>query len=326
LNAANWQISAFRPHRYKPRVKLNPVQNYYVGTEYGVFDYSLGYEAQVAIPLWKGGLIEYSEVSPLKSTGNYADRQIFSFTRVRHGVEHTLVHHMQRLGGGFSVRGTAGQLFTGEFKGYQGELRWESEGGELETGLTSSYWKASPDAGFTQNIGKPTVSFARYAPKGKDWSLEMDLGEYWYHDKGASVMSNFWFGDTMLSLYVRRSVPPEPFWPGPLGVTFAGFNVSFPLTPRKAMSPDFFQVKGASQYGFNLGTPVGRTDNYIVGSNGVPIYIKALVDAPVVSFLATDVLDHDRMNMSYIPEHLDRIRYAYHRWVKFYPKLGALKK
>jgi hypothetical protein len=156
----------------------------------------------------------------------------------------------------------------------------------------------------------------KYAPKGKDWSLEMDLGQYWYHDKGASVLSNFWFGDTLLSLYLRRSVPPEPYWPGPLGVTFAGFNVSFPLTPRKAFSTDFFQIKGASQYGFNLGTPVGRTDNFIVGSNGVPIYIKALVDAPVSSYLATDLLDHDRMNMSYIPEHFERLRYAYLRWIK----------
>ena len=321
VDSANWQIAGYRSYRFKPRIKVNPVQNYYVGTEFGVFDYSIGYEAQVAVPLWKGGLIEYSEVSPLKSMGNYSDGQIFAYTRVRHGVEHTLLHHMQRLGGGFSVRGTAGQLFTGQFKGYQGEVRWESVDGEIETGLTSSYWRASPDAGFTQNVGKPTVTFARYAPKGQDWSFELDMGEYWYHDKGASIMSNVWFGDTMLSLYVRRSVPPEAYWPGPLGVTFAGFNLSFPLTPRKAMNPDFFQVKGASQYGFNLGTPVGRKDNYIVGSNGVPIYIKALVDAPVVSFLATDVLDHDRMNLSYIPEHLDRIRYAYLRWVKLDSKL-----
>ena len=316
LDETHWEIEGFRPYRFKPRIKLNPVQNDYMATEYGVIDYSIGYETQVAIPLWKGGLIEYQQVSPLKSTVNYNDGNIFAFTRVRHGVEHTLLHHVQRLGGGFSIRGTAGQLFTGQFKGYQGELRWESEGGELETGLTSSYWKASPDAGYAQNVGNPTSSFARYAPKGKDWNVELDLGQYWYHDKGASVISNFWFGDTMLSLFLRRSVPPEPYWPGPLGVTFAGFNISFPLTPRKAMAPDFFQVKGASQYGFNIGTPVGRADNYIVGANGIPIYIKALVDAPVFSFLATDVLDHDRMNMSYIPEHLDRLRYAYLRWLK----------
>ena len=82
------------------------------------------------------------------------------------------------------------------------------------------------------------------------------------------------------------------------------------------MKPDFFQVKGPSLYGFSLGTPVGREDNFIVGSNGVPIYIKALVDAPVNSYLATDLLDHDRSNMSYLPFHLDRVRYAYQRWVK----------
>jgi hypothetical protein len=165
-----------------------------------------------------------------------------------------------------------------------------------------------------RRIATPTTTFSKYAPKGQDWSLEVGLGEYWYKDKGISLITNHWFGDTMLSMYLRRSVPPEPFWPGPFGVTFAGFNISFPLTPRKAMKPDYFQIKGASQYGFNLGTPIGRTDNYIVGANGIPVYIKALVDAPISSILATDVLDHDRMNLSYLPSHSDRIRYAYLNW------------
>ena len=316
LDSTIWEVKNQESYRFKPRLKINPVQDYYVGTEFGVINYSLGYEKTLTVPLWNGGILDYAEVSPLKNSANYADGQIFAYTRIRQGVEHTLVHHMQRLGGGFSVRASAGHLFTGQFKGYQGELRWESLGGEFETGLTSSYWRADPHAGYVQNVGTPTSSFAKYAPTGKDWSLELDLGQYWYHDKGASILSNFWFGDTLLSLYLRRSVPPEAYWPGPLGVTFAGFSVSFPLTPRKAMDPKFFQVKGASQFGFSLGTPVGRADNYIVGANGIPVYIKALVDAPVSSFLATDVLDHDRANMSYVPAHLDRIRYAYLRWVK----------
>jgi len=316
LDPTIWEVKSQESHLFKPRLRINPVQDYYVGTEYGVIDYSLGYEKTWTVPLWDGGILDYAEVSPLKSSANYSDGQIFAFTRVKKGVEHTLLHHVQRLDGGFSLRASAGQLFTGQFKGYEGELRWESLGGEFESGLTTSYWKADPNAGYVQNVGTPTSVFAKYAPTGRDWTLELDLGQYWYHDKGASILSNFWFGDTLLSLYLRRSVPPEAYWPGPLGVTFAGFSVSFPLTPRKAMDPKFFQIKGPSQFGFSLGTPVGRDNNYIVGANGIPVYIKALVDAPVSSFLATDVLDHDRVNMSYVPAHLDRIRYAYLRWVK----------
>ena len=315
LDNVDWTILSFRSYKYKPRIKLNPVQNYYVGTEYSVVDYSLGTQMQVAFPLWKGGVLEYGEIFPIKDTKNYGDFQIFNYTKVRHQVEHTLFHQFQRLGGGFSARGTAGQLFTGQVKGIQGEIRWESESGQLESGMTTSYWK--DQTGYlTQSIGRPTSGFVKYAPAGKDWTIEFQLGEYWYHDKGDSFLSNHWFGDTMLTLYLRRSVPPEAFWPGDLAANFAGFNISFPLTPRRGMKPDYFQVKGASQYGFSLGTPIGRKDNYIVGSNGIPIYIKALVDAPVMSFLATDVLDHDRANMSYLPYHMERIRYAYLKWVK----------
>ena len=315
LKSTRFEIFDYKSASFKPRIKINPVQNYYVGTEFGLIDYSIGVEMQTAVPLWRGGFIEFGEVFPGKSTSNYGDYKIFNFTKVRHGVEHTLVHHIERLNGGFSGRITAGQLFTGIFKGAQAEVRWESEGGSFESGLTTSYWK-SDNMELERRIATPTVAFAKYAPSGKDWSFEMGLGEYWYKDKGLTLMTNHWFGDTLISMYLRRSVPPEPFWPGPLGATFAGFNVSFPLTPRKAMKPDYFQIKGTSQYGFNLGTPVGRTDNYIVGANGIPIYIKALADAPVASFLATDLLDHDRMNMSYLPFHMDRVRYAYLRWIQ----------
>jgi hypothetical protein len=315
MSQIDFEVKDHEPFLFKPRIRINPVQIYYVGTEYGLIDYSFGVEIQTSIPLWKGGILDYAEVFPIKNTINYDENRIFNFTKIRRGVEHTLLHHVERLDNGLSMRLSGGQLFTGQLKGVQGELRWEAENGQVETGLTSSFWK-SDIWDLETKKAQPNVVFAKYAPRGRDWSMELNLGQYWYKDKGMSIVSNHWFGDTVVSMFLRRSVPPEPFWPGPLGATFAGFSVSFPLTPRKAVKPDFFQVKGPSLYGFSLGTPVGREDNYIVGSNGIPIYIKALVDAPVNSYLATDLLDHDRSNMSYIPFHLDRVRYAYQRWVK----------
>ena len=110
-------------------------------------------------------------------------------------------------------------------------------------------------------------------------------------------------------------MPPAQFWPGKKGVTLAGIELNFPFTPRKAMSADSFQIKGVNRIGAGLVTPIGRPDNFIVGSNGVPIYIKALVDTPVPTFMGSVLFDSDRANAGYVNTHLERLRYAYQRWL-----------
>jgi hypothetical protein len=81
------------------------------------------------------------------------------------------------------------------------------------------------------------------------------------------------------------------------------------------MNADNFQIKGVSRIAAGLVTPIGRPDNYIVGSNGVPIYIKALVDTPVPAYMGSVLFDSDRANAGYVNAHLERLRYAYQRWV-----------
>jgi hypothetical protein len=49
---------------------------------------------------------------------------------------------------------------------------------------------------------------------------------------------------------------------------------------------------------------------------GVPIYIKALVDSPVSGQLGAVLMDYDRNGPAYVYGHLERLRYAYEKWVK----------
>ena len=82
------------------------------------------------------------------------------------------------------------------------------------------------------------------------------------------------------------------------------------------MRADTFQIKGTNRLGLGLATPVGRGDNYIVGSDGVPIYIKALVDTPVPPLMGSFLFDSDRTNAGYVSTHLGRLRTAYGMWVR----------
>lgn len=309
-----WAVYNKQDIRFKPRVKINPVQNYYVATEFSLLDYSVGLQVQPSMLLWDGGSLEASNVYHLRSTTGYNPGEIFNFTRVRDGFNGLMLTHMQKFSGGFSGRFNLGQIGTGFYKGGHAEMRWDSLDGQLASGINQGYWKSSDQV--LQTVGHPTSIYARYAPSQRDWSMEVIAGKYWYGDKGLSVISNHWMGDVKISMYLRRSVPPERFWPGKYGATFAGLDITFPLTPRRAMNNEYFQVKGTARMGFSLSTPVGRTDNYIVDPFGIPIYIKALVDSPVAAHLGSVLMDYDRNRASYVSGHLDRLRYAYETWVK----------
>lgn len=309
-----WAVHNLQDIRYKPRVKVNPVQNYYVATEFSLLDYSVGFQVQPSMLLWDGGFLEASKVYHIKSTTGYNPGEIFNFTRVREGVNGIMLTHIEKLKGGFSGRLNLGQIGTGFYKGGHAELRWDSLDGQWAAGLNQGYWRTNIEV--LQTVGKPVSAYARYAPPHKDWALEVIAGKYWYGDKGLSVVSSHWMGDVKLSMFLRRSVPPERFWPGKFGATFAGLDMTFPLTPRKAMNNEFFQVKGTSRMGLSLSTPVGRTDNYIVDPFGIPIYIRALVDSPVAAHLGSVLMDYDRNRASYVNGHLERLRYAYEMWVK----------
>jgi|LauGreSuBDMM15SN_2_FD.fasta_scaffold00697_4 hypothetical protein len=309
-----WAVENMKDFRYKPRIKLSTVQNYYAATEFSLLDYSVGLNVQPSMLLWEGGSLEVSKIFHLHSTKGFNQGEMFNFTRIRDSLNSIMLTHVQKLQGGFSGRINLGQLGTGFYKGGHAELRWDSLNGQLAVGLNQGYWLAENDQ--AQAVGQPTTVYARYAPPLRNWTLEMIAGRYWYGDKGLSLVSSHWVGDVKMSLIVKRSLPPVQYWPGKRGASFAGLEVSFPLTPRRAMTAVSFQIKGSPRMGLGLLTPVGRSDNYIVDPFGLPIYIKALVDSPLAGQLGSVIMDYDRNNPAYVFGHLERLRYAYDKWVK----------
>ena len=315
IRDVSWQVKNHAPYEYKARFKLAPVYNYYVATEYSMVDYSVGLNINPTVHLWDGGALELSHVQHMKSSQEFEKGGYYNYSRIKSENKRLLMHQMQRFDNGLTARVSVGQLYPGPMQGGQAELRWDSLSGEWASGVNLSSWNSSGrDVGLPS--GKPRIAFARYAPTGTDWRMELIAGEYWFKDKGLTAISSHWFGDVQFSYYLRYSLPPEQFWPGKRSVTLAGIELNFPLTPRKAMSADSgFQIKGSPRVGLGLMTPIGRPDNYIVGSNGIPIYEKALVATPIPAYAGSVLLDSDRANPSYFYGKLERLRYAYRRWV-----------
>jgi hypothetical protein len=321
LESVDWKVVNFNAYQYKPRVLLNPIYNYYWATEYSLLDYSLGLNIKPYIHLWDGGALELSRSEHLRSSQEFEPGRFYSYTRIPSANRRIVLHHMQQIKDGLSARISVGDLSAGPHRGGQLALRWDSLSGEWASGFNSSYWKAINAGPNYEGLptGSPKMAYVRYAPSGKDWTLEVQAGEYWFKDKGLSAISTHWFGDVNFSYFLRRSMPPTQFWPGQKGVTLAGIELTLPFTPRKAMSAEAFQVKGVNRIGMGLVTPIGRPDNYIVGSNGIPIYIKALVDTPIPALMGSVLFDSDRAHAGYVNAHLERLRFAYRRWVENEP-------
>jgi hypothetical protein len=310
----SWRVKGHAPYQHKIRFKLTPAYNYYVATEYSMLDYSVGVNINPSVHLWDGGALEFSQVQHLKSSQEFEKGGFYNYSRIQTANRRVLLHHMQRFDNGWSARVSAGQLMPGPLEGGQLELRWDSLKGEWASGINLSSWKAKPNQ-MGLPSGQPKTAFVRYAPTGSDWRMELISGEYWFKDKGLTAISTHWFGDMQFNYFLRYSMPPEQFWGGKRSVTLAGIELNFPLTPRRAMQADRgFQIKGTPRFGVGLITPIGRPDNYIVGSNGVPIYEKALVGTPIPAYAGSVLLDSDRANPSYFAGKLERLRYAHRRW------------
>lgn len=316
LNGVDWRVRDHAPYRYKLRVKLNPTYNYYWATEYSLLDYSVGLNINPFIHLWDGGALEFARSAHMTSSQEFQPGGNLASSRIPDANRRVMLHHMQRLNHGFSARLSVGELMQGHLRGGQTELRWDSLDGEWATGVNLSRWKA-PDNSTGLPSASPKLAFARYAPTGSDWNLEVSGGEYWYKDKGITATSSHWFGDMKFSYFLRHSVPPERFWPGKQSITMAGMELTFPLTPRQAMSAESgWQIKGTPRLGLSLLTPVNRqTENFLAYSNGAPIYQKAWVEPSVPPYASSVLLDSDRANPSHVSGKLERLRYAYRRWV-----------
>ncbi len=316
LVGVDWRVRDHAPYRYKLRVKVNPIYNYYWAIEYSLLDYSMGLNINPFIHLWDGGALEFSRSAHMTSSKEFQPGGNLHYSRIPDANRRVLLHHMQKLKHGVSVRLSAGELMQGNLRGGQTEARWDAKSGEWAMGVNVSHWQA-PKNTTSMPTGGTKLGFVRYSPTGSDWSLEVSGGEYWFKDKGISASSSHWFGDTRFSYFVRHSVPPERFWPGKHSVTVAGVELTFPLTPRKAMNADSgWQIKGTPRLGLSLLSTINReTENWLAYSNGAPIYQKAWVEPAIPNYVSHVLLDSDRANASYFSGKLERLRYAYQRWV-----------
>lgn len=279
---------------WMPQIEIGPNLRTAVGTEFGLFDYSLALDIGVEVGLapglfWQGVYsTSVAHSSDFAIGGAYADR--------RHpgaGMDTSLLTYWRPLPGGLAAQAVAGRLTRHETGGQLDGLWLSGDGRWRLSGMVGRY-ESDQDA----RVRKPVLGALRYSVVPGAWQLEGMTGRFMGGDEGFKLMSHHWLGDVKFSMYYRRSATPEQILMP--SRQFLGFEVSIPLGPKAATQIGPVSVRGSDRWNWGLETKVGEGDNVITGGYGVVPRLR--------HGLTTDVTDHDRSGVDEWQAQLPRIR------------------
>jgi hypothetical protein len=314
---AAWVVRDLAPSWQTLRVTISPVLRTNVATEVGVLDASLGVNASVALPLWKGADVEWSRNIALNNSNDYETGGVFANRQVRSATERLALTQTVRVPlekwlagvneteasrfgmGGLTAQGTVGRV-GGNFDGALGALRWEPGYGlHRFTGQAGIFKNNDYKKPGTLLAGletaKPVLLGYRYAVMPTRTYLEATGGQFMNNDRGVQFGLRQWFSDVAVNVYYKRTS-----FGNSAARSFVGLEMSVPIGPRQ--DPVYFdrvQVGGPQRFAHAIETVVGQ-------SNAVSPGYGALPPVPTIDA----VFNSDRASLAYFEDNIQRIRDA----------------
>jgi hypothetical protein len=293
--AASPQAPVTNSQWFRPQFEIGPNLRMTVGTEYGVFDYSSALEVGAEIPLAKGLAVQGFASTPVFNTGSFDEGRIFGDQRHKKTqMEQAFVSYWAPFGP-LSAQASLGYLSPTD-RGGQVDAVWLSNDGRLRAHAMSGLYSNidTPETPAQQSV----IGALRYSLMPGRWQMDLTAGQFHNQDTGWRVTSAHLFGDAMFKLFYRQSGREDA---GPMPKTsFAGFEVSVPLGPQKALELGPLTVRGRDRWRTGLETKVGATDNYLTPGYGFVPQVR--------HGLTTDVTDYDRAGLADLWADRDRMR------------------
>lgn len=283
---------------FRPEIILSPVMISAIGTEFGSFDVDIGANINAVLPLWSGATVENNRIEPLGvGTRQFEQGGAFFGSRLKSTTNRKLFHQILNL----PILNTQTRLSFGtayaDWNGRQIETSTQSVTGRHKFGLMSGVFKNESIA--KNNSKNYDLLNYRFVNNDQQTAVsEITYGKFWSGDKGFSVNQRFWFGDTTLNAYFRRSRMAEN---QPL-VSFVGLQLAMPLTPRENKSHEHVGIRGSNQWTYSLETRVLDKENIITRGFG---------EVPRVGDSLTTIFNRDRNSTRYYDTNLERMRNAY---------------
>lgn len=264
-----------------PQFEIGPGLRTAVGTELGLFDYSLALELGTEVNLAPGLFWQGVLSAPMLHSNDFKDGQAFAGYRPQElGFDSSLLSYWKALPHGVAAQASAGYIDR-SYRGGMVEGLWMTEDGRWRLGATAGRFEHE----LTAVRQTPLLGSARWSLVPGAWQLEATAGRFLGGDQGYTLASQHWFGDTMVRLGYRDSQ-------GDAGTAmaarrkFVGFTISLPLGPKAAQELGPVSVRGTDRFAWGLQTKVGEKDNALTQGYG---------DQPRVRHgLRSDVTDYDR--------------------------------
>jgi hypothetical protein len=315
---ATWRVSNFQPSWKTLRVRLGPALRTEEGTDFGVFDYSVGVNVGLEMPLWRGASVEWRRNIPLASSSDFERGSLFGPFRIKSETERLAFTQTLRLPleawlapgddakarrwglAGVSAQATVGRVGS-HFDGALGSVRWEP--GEGRHRLTAQAgWFHNSDFGASLDApgprrATPVLASYRYNVTATRTFLEATAGQFFANDRGFQLGMRQWFSDVAVSLYYKRtSVENSP------ARHTARVELSVPIGPRRDMAPLWnVQVTGTPRFAHGVETTLRES-----GVNAIRPGLGALPPAPSLD----DMFNSDRSGLVYFEDNIRRIRDA----------------
>ncbi|WP_291015246.1 hypothetical protein, partial [Hydrogenophaga sp.] len=266
---------------WMPQLALSPKLATRVGTEFGLFDYSLAAVVGAEVALAPGLFWHGTFTVPVSNSSRFDDGEIFGDDRLDTvGFDEAMLSYWKPLPNRVAVQASAGFLDR-RYLGGQVDARWSNADGRLRASGTAGVYRTED----TGDRRTPVLGALRYTVLPARWQVEATAGQFLGGDRGVQLASLHWWGDTQMKLYYSNSQGKAT---SALSVRrqLLGFVISFPLGPRAATSVGPVTVRGADRWGWGLKTKVGEKDNVLT---------SGYAEAPTLRHgLASDVSDFDR--------------------------------
>jgi hypothetical protein len=317
LSDVHWVIEHRKPSWQTVHVSVSPILRTNVGTDVGAFDYSLGANVGLRLPLWAGATAEASRDIPVTSSTAYRDAGVFEPQRVRSLTNRLALTQTVRLpverwlGPGddakamrWGLTAVTGQMSIGRvgdaYDGIDGQVRWEPGEGRHRVSANAGWFRNRNFDPSLSILGprnaKPLLGDYRYNVTATRTYLEASGGQFLYGDRGFQLGLRQWFSDVAVRAYYRRT----RFQGSPVR-QFVGIEFSIPIGPRRdvTLGPHLL-LGGTPRFSHSIETLVRGGNNAVRPGFGLSSPAPSLDES----------FNSDRTGLAYFEDNLRRIRDA----------------
>lgn len=279
---------------WAPQLTLSPALRNTLGTEYGLFDYSLAAQVGAEVGLAPGLFWQAVYMVPVSHSDDYQKGKVFADARfAQHQWHSSQLTYWTPLPWGVSAQASIGQLAPGQ-TGAQWDALWMNNDGRWRVGASGARYRG--DAYVREQL--PLYAQVRYAIIPGAWHAEATAGQFMHGDRGYKLTSVHWSGDTRMALQFQKSGDArQPRMPSR---SFASFSVSFPFGPQAAVPIGPVWLRAQDQWQWGVQTKVGERNNKLTQGYGDIARQR--------QGLWSDVTDHDRNGQADLQAQLPRLK------------------